>query len=167
MLLPVPLDHHIAAVLVNPAMGYPLGMPLRRHFPSSRGPHVFLAIPIVVSLNPHMLAARWSTPLLDHDLRWCKLNHNFRRHSAEGQRADKNPSDQSLQNHNRCPFQYSNCEPTRFSGAGEWPFGITPGSIRWQPPHWSERQFLPSKRQELHQRAGTAAFRLVSAHIQL
>jgi len=43
-LAPVPLYQNIAAVSVNPVMGYPSGMPPRWLFPPSSDPHVMLAI---------------------------------------------------------------------------------------------------------------------------
>jgi hypothetical protein len=95
----VPLHQNIAAVPVNPVMGYPPGMRPRWLFPPSGDPHVSFAIPIVISLNPHMVAARWITPLFDYYSRWRDPNHKIGRRGAEGQRAGKKQSNQSRTKH--------------------------------------------------------------------
>ena len=116
-LAPVPLDQNVAAVSVNPVMGYPVGTHPWWLFPPSLDPNVMSAIPIVISLNPHMVAARPRAPPLDHHARWRDANHNLACHSAEGQRACKNQSDHSLKNHRG--------HSPSFRNARAWPCATT------------------------------------------
>jgi hypothetical protein len=51
-----------------------------------------------------MVTAGRRRPLFDYNTGWRDLNHNIGRHGAEGQRACKNQSDQSLKNHNTLSF---------------------------------------------------------------
>ncbi len=59
-----------------------------------------------------MVAAGPGRPPFDYSMRWRDANHNFGRRSAEGQRACKNQSDQSRQNHSTL-FLFLNLHTTK------------------------------------------------------
>jgi hypothetical protein len=110
-------------------MRFPTGMRPWRLFPPSRGPGVSVAIPAMVPGNPHMVGARWATPILDYDTRWRDANHNFSRQRAEGQRTCKNQSDQPSRKHNtlshsRAIWTYLQ-RSSSVSSARGWPRAIT------------------------------------------
>src|SRR3984957_7410127 len=99
LLAPVTFRQNPPVVMVIPAMRHPVGIPPRRHFPPSRPHGITAAIPILISTNPHIAWARRPNPVF-HEMRWRNLNHNLGRRGAQGQRAHKRNSDQSLQKHN-------------------------------------------------------------------
>jgi hypothetical protein len=80
-------------------MRYPAGMPSWSLFPPAWNPCITSAIPIVISLNPDVAAGWWTIPPLD-DHSWRRnANEDISRRDADGQRACKNVSDQSSENH--------------------------------------------------------------------
>src|SRR5450756_1527221 len=110
---PVPFHKNPAAPLANIVMRYPVGTRTRRLFPPSLVPTVSVAIPTLVPGNPHMLTARCPPPPLIHRSRWPDANHHVGRYGAEGQRACKNQSQQSLKKHNNFSFSpYQTANPS-------------------------------------------------------
>jgi hypothetical protein len=98
-LAPMPLDQNPAVSMVPPSMCHPVGMVPWRPFPPSRAPDVGVAIPTMVPGDPNIFTAGRRPPPFDYSMGWPDANHNIARRSAEGQRARKNQSDQSRQNH--------------------------------------------------------------------
>ena len=96
---PVPLHQNPAAFLVNPPVCYPAGMRPGRLFPSSRRPGVRVAVPTLVTRNPHMVTAGRRRPSLDYNTGWRNTNHNIRGYGAEGQSTRKQQPDQAFRNH--------------------------------------------------------------------
>ena len=99
---------------VNPVMRYPPAMRPWWFFPPSLDPHVTLAIPIVISLNPYVIAARWMTAIFENDVGWRDANHHLGCRRDDSQRAGKNQSNQSLRNHNMLSLsEAQNANPIR------------------------------------------------------
>jgi len=98
-LAPVPVDQNVAVPLVNPAMRHPAGIPLWTLFPPSLVPGVSVAIPTLVSGNPHMVTAGSPPALLDMNPGWRDANHNLGGRRPQGQGTNKDQSHQSFKNH--------------------------------------------------------------------
>src|ERR1039457_5981375 len=86
-LAPVPVDQNVAVPSVNPAMCDPALVRLWRLFPSSLVPGVSVAIPTMVSGNPHMVTAGSPPAPLDVNPGRSDANPNLGRRGAPGPRA--------------------------------------------------------------------------------
>src|SRR5450759_258352 len=163
VLPPVPFHKNPAAPLANIVMRYPVGTRTWRLFPPSLVPTVSVAIPCLLPGNPHVLTAGRPPPPLIHSTGWPDANHHVGRRGAEGQRACKNQSQQSLKKHNNFSFsQYQTANqssgrrtttPFSVSGRGRGP--VKP--LSRSPPPRGCRGRVPL-RQAL-QRCGTASHR--------
>jgi hypothetical protein len=89
-LAPAAFNQDVTAPTVNPAMRYPTGMWPRWLLPPSRVPCVSIAIPTVVSVNPHIARSGRHPPRFDYSRGRRDANHNFGHRGAEGQPACKN-----------------------------------------------------------------------------
>src|ERR1700722_237418 len=81
-------------------MRYPALVRPRRHLPSSGLPLIGVAVPVVIPVNPHMIAARRSPAMLDNSDWWTKTNYNVSSRGAESQCTGENNSDQPFMKHN-------------------------------------------------------------------
>jgi hypothetical protein len=73
-LLPVTLNQHIAAVAVFPAVGNPDSAGMRWTGPAAVDPDVAVAIPAMITINPHPAVMRWMI---------VNFNDWFRRRNAD------------------------------------------------------------------------------------
>jgi hypothetical protein len=90
---------YVSAVAMNIVVRYPALVRLRRHLPTSAGPYISIAIPTVIPVNPHVIAAGRSPAMLDNSDWWTKTNYNVSSRGAESQRTGKNNSDQPFMKH--------------------------------------------------------------------
>jgi hypothetical protein len=95
----VAVYQNVSAIAVNIVVRYPALVRLRRHLPASGGPLISVAIPTMISVNPHVIAAGRRPAMLDDGDWWTKTNYNVSSRGAESQRTGKNNSDQPFMKH--------------------------------------------------------------------
>ena len=78
-LAPVTLDQDPAAVALFPMMSLPGGSRMRWVRPVAVNPHVAVAVPAVISVNPHPSLMRWMIVDLD-DRRRGRHTNDYLRH---------------------------------------------------------------------------------------
>ena len=91
-LAPAAVYQHVSAVATNVVVRYPALVRLRRHLPASGGPHISIAVPTMIPVNPHVIAAGRSPAMLDYGDWWTKTNYNVGSRGAESQRTGENNS---------------------------------------------------------------------------
>jgi hypothetical protein len=101
-LTPVAFHQNPAALLVDPAMGYPAAMLLRRLFPVSRCPRIGIALPAVIPGHPDVITARSRSSAVRYGMRRPDSYCDICRSGAEDERARKHQSDESIKNHTSC-----------------------------------------------------------------
>jgi hypothetical protein len=84
VLAPVTFDQHPASVAVNPAMRGPAGVGPWGNFIMAGAPHVGVAVPTMVALNPDMTGARGRSGMFHHDGGWCDADYDIRSKRSEG-----------------------------------------------------------------------------------
>jgi hypothetical protein len=90
---------NVSAIAMNIVVRYPALVRLRRHLPASGGPYISVAVPTLIPVNPHVIAAGRRPAMLDDSYWWTKTNYNVSSRGAESQRTGKNNSDQPFMKH--------------------------------------------------------------------
>jgi hypothetical protein len=70
-----------AIVVVNPLVRNPDGVGLGRTVPAAGNPDIAVAIPVVITGDPHVAAIGWRRAALNDGSRRANANHNLRKRS--------------------------------------------------------------------------------------
>jgi hypothetical protein len=108
----VAVYQNVSAIAVNIVVRNPALVWLRRHLPASGVPLISVAVPTMIPVNPHVIAAGGRPAMLDDGDWWTKTNYNICRRGAESQRTGKNNSDQPFMKHS-FPFLVTYRTPSR------------------------------------------------------
>jgi len=114
LLAPVAVYQNVSAIAMNIVVRYPALVRLGRHLPASGAPYISVAVPTMIPVNPHVIAAGRRPAMLDDGNWWTKTNYNISSRGAESQRTGENNSDQPFMKHN-FPFLVTYRTPPRNS----------------------------------------------------
>jgi hypothetical protein len=78
--------------VVNPPVGDPDGVLMRRTVPAAGGPDITTAFPAMVAGNPDETPLWWCTSTLDDGRGWADANVNLRIRSHRNERKSKQQS---------------------------------------------------------------------------
>ena len=82
---PVAFNQDPAIVVVNPLVRDPDAAGMGRTVPAAGNPDVAVAVPVVITGDPHVAAIRWRRAALNDGSRRANTNHNLRKRSCRRQ----------------------------------------------------------------------------------